>query len=220
MVGNRLVLITIFIAVAFSACASPQGDPGERGPEGEAGPPGAPISEGSLAAAINLVISERLADLQGAKGSSGPEGPQGPAPSEEALAAAINLIISSRLADLQGPKGDQGPDGPQGGIGPEGPTGAQGPQGEPFVVMSSPGTNTGIGISVGTWLVGQDIQAGRYWTDGPSGGSSSCYWARLSGFGGHFSEIIANGNVRGPGYVDLSPSDVGFETKCTWIFVN
>ncbi len=61
----------------------------------------------------------------------------------------------------------------------------------------------------GTWAVGLDISPITY----RSSGGSGCYWARLSGFGGTFDEIIANGNPTGPAVVTIDPSDKGFEAK-------
>lgn len=70
----------------------------------------------------------------------------------------------------------------------------------------------------GTHVVGTDIHPGTYRTDG---GGGLCYWARLSGGGGTFGDIIANDNVDGPTTVVISPSDWGFEnTRCgTWTLV-
>jgi len=74
-----------------------------------------------------------------------------------------------------------------------------------------PGPETTFGD--GTYAVGTDIQAGTYQGGCPEGG----YWARLSGFGGSFDEIIANDGPDGPTIVTISPSDVGFETRgCIW----
>jgi hypothetical protein len=63
--------------------------------------------------------------------------------------------------------------------------------------------------------VGQDIPPGTYRAPGhPSG----CYWARLSGFGGSSSEIIANSFNPDSQVVTIAPSDAGFHTQgCgTW----
>lgn len=66
----------------------------------------------------------------------------------------------------------------------------------------------------GVFLVGTDIQPGRYRNEG----GGSCYWARLSGVSGDFSEILANDNVSGQAVVDIASSDVAFESvRCgTW----
>ena len=77
-----------------------------------------------------------------------------------------------------------------------------------------PGSTFGDGIQV----VGEDIEAGTYRTDG----GESCYWERLSGFGGSFDEIIANDNPTGQVVVTISPSDAAFKSqRCgTWTRVS
>lgn len=61
----------------------------------------------------------------------------------------------------------------------------------------------------GTHAIGSDIQPGTY--RGEGGGL--CYWERLSGFGGTFEEIIANGAAEENPVVTVEASDVGFETQ-------
>jgi hypothetical protein len=76
------------------------------------------------------------------------------------------------------------------------------------VVPAGPRTSFGAG----THRVGSDIAAGRYFTDP----ATSCYWERVSGFGGTLGEILANDFV---GFdaaqliVDILPSDLGFKTE-------
>ena len=64
----------------------------------------------------------------------------------------------------------------------------------------------------GTFRVGSAatsmFTAGTYTAN--SGGS--CYWARLSGFGGTLDEVIANSYGTGPQVVTILPSDAGFAT--------
>ena len=60
----------------------------------------------------------------------------------------------------------------------------------------------------GTHIVKTDIQAGTY----RSQGTRTCYWARLSGFGGQLDDIIANGN-NSPEIITISVSDAAFETS-------
>ena len=64
----------------------------------------------------------------------------------------------------------------------------------------------------GTWLVGSDIEPGRYrlYSD------NSCYWARLAGFSGDLDDILANENNWNGGYfiVDVLANDAGFELSC------
>jgi hypothetical protein len=73
-------------------------------------------------------------------------------------------------------------------------------------------------FSDGQFIIGLDIAPGTWRTDG----TDSCYWARLSGFGGNVSDILANDNPRGPALVTISPTDTGFESsRCgTWMKVN
>jgi hypothetical protein len=59
-----------------------------------------------------------------------------------------------------------------------------------------------------TYRVGVDLPPGIY----RSSGGATCYWARLSGFGGSLDEIIANDMPTGPPIVDVKSTDVGFET--------
>lgn len=67
----------------------------------------------------------------------------------------------------------------------------------------------------GTFSVGADIQPGTYRT---RVGSSGCYYARLSGFGGTLSEIITNANTDAPAVITIAPTDKGFTSSgCgTW----
>ena len=53
----------------------------------------------------------------------------------------------------------------------------------------------------GTRIVGTDIPAGLFRS--PNATSASCYWARLSGFGGTLAEILANDIGGGPSVVLL-----------------
>jgi hypothetical protein len=63
----------------------------------------------------------------------------------------------------------------------------------------------------GMFIVGVDIAPGTYRTPGPV--SSSCYYARLSGFSGTLDDIVANGNAAGPAVIAILPSDAAFETS-------
>lgn len=67
----------------------------------------------------------------------------------------------------------------------------------------------------GTYQVGKDIQPGTYRT---RVGSSSCYYERLSGFGGTVGEIIANNITGDPAIVTIAATDKGFQSQnCgTW----
>lgn len=70
-------------------------------------------------------------------------------------------------------------------------------------------------FSDGTFLVGKDIQAGTYRNQT---GYDSCYWERLSGTSGSFTEIIANDNPQGQAVVTILEGDNAFSSKrCgTW----
>jgi hypothetical protein len=74
--------------------------------------------------------------------------------------------------------------------------------------------NPGTPFDDGTFIVGTDLNPGRY----HNSGGGSCYWARLKGFGGSTDDIIANDNVDSTTVVQISASDRGFETNdCgTW----
>jgi hypothetical protein len=76
---------------------------------------------------------------------------------------------------------------------------------KPAPTSGTPKTSFGDG----TWAVGIDIAPGTY----KSSTESGCYWQRLSGFGGTFSDIIANDNPMGPAVVTIAPTDKGFSTK-------
>lgn len=66
----------------------------------------------------------------------------------------------------------------------------------------------------GTWVIGEDIEAGTYRNDG----GSWCYWERLSGLSGEFGDIIANGLPDGQAVVEIASSDAAFSSNgCgTW----
>lgn len=71
-------------------------------------------------------------------------------------------------------------------------------------------------INNGTWTVGNDIEPGTYRTTG----GDSCYWERLSGFGGTTDDIIASGfSDDGPVIVTIDAADAGFSsTGCAlWV---
>lgn len=79
---------------------------------------------------------------------------------------------------------------------------------QPFV--ASPQTSIGNGV----WKVNDEIQPGLW----SATFTTSCYWARLTGFGGSSDEIIANGLPSTSALVQIYVSDVGFlSTRCgTW----
>jgi hypothetical protein len=61
----------------------------------------------------------------------------------------------------------------------------------------------------GTFLLGEDVAAGRY----ASSGTGTCSWARLSGFGGTPVEVVQSGVATGPQEVVLRSSDAGFASS-------
>jgi len=70
-------------------------------------------------------------------------------------------------------------------------------------------------IDDGTWRVAVDIEAGTCWAAERDG----CYWERVSGFSGDFTEIVANDNPIGPAVITIGSLDVGFTSNgCgTWV---
>jgi len=79
-----------------------------------------------------------------------------------------------------------------------------------------PPTSGVINGSAGTLVVGWQVAPGTYRT---TTNGSGCYFARLSGFSGSLSDIIANDLTSASrSIVTISPTDVGFETsRCgTW----
>ena len=69
-------------------------------------------------------------------------------------------------------------------------------------------------LDPGMYQVGSDIQPGIYAGMAGTDVTGSCYWARLSGASGDFSELIANENAIGQFYVEIQPSDKYF--KVDW----
>ena len=69
-------------------------------------------------------------------------------------------------------------------------------------------------IEPGTYLVGQDISPGTYRGEAGVGVLDSCYWARLNGVSGEFSDLIANDNATGPYFVSVQNSDYALSTTC------
>lgn len=66
----------------------------------------------------------------------------------------------------------------------------------------------------GMYIIGTDITPGTY----KNTGGDTCYYARLSGFGGTIDDIIANDNVSASTIVTIAASDKGFQSNgCgTW----
>jgi hypothetical protein len=75
-------------------------------------------------------------------------------------------------------------------------------------------TKSKTSFGPGTYIVGTDIDPGTY----SAPGGDTCYWARLSGFGGTTSDILANANPTGSVVVTIAASDKGFESTGCGIF--
>ena len=73
---------------------------------------------------------------------------------------------------------------------------------------------TEVGFGPGTYLVGERLQPGIYAGKTGTGLLDSCYWARLSGASGEFSDLIANDNAVGQYFVSIQDSDYAFATDC------
>lgn len=126
----------------------------------------------------------------------------------QAVAVAIGvLVLLSIFAALRNPD--------DGGAGAASPS-AVASNGEPTssAAASLPPTATPApefaGFDDGDHMVGTDIQAGTYRLRTPAG---LCYWERLSGFGGTFEEIIANGSGSGYLTVSIAATDAGFSSS-------
>lgn len=72
-------------------------------------------------------------------------------------------------------------------------------------------------LSAGTWQVGTEAKPGTYTTTA----DTPCYWARLKGFDGELTSIIANGNLESGqhGRLTVKASDKGLELSgdCVWV---
>ncbi|MFD3931006.1 hypothetical protein [Streptomyces sp. NPDC058614] len=65
----------------------------------------------------------------------------------------------------------------------------------------------------GTFVVGQDIEAGIYRSAGPQGGLDPyCSWQRLSGTSGEAGDIIAANATKGRTTVTIAATDKAFTT--------
>ena len=69
-------------------------------------------------------------------------------------------------------------------------------------------------LDPGMYQVGTDIQPGIYAGLAGTDVFDSCYWARLSGASGDFSELITNENAIGQFYVEIQSSDKYFKVDC------
>ena len=87
--------------------------------------------------------------------------------------------------------------------------------------VSKPNINTGATTEFadGTYVVGAEIRPGTYRSNSVG---VSCYWERLSGFGGTAAEIIANQLSDGPSIVTIDREDSGFRSEgCgSWVKIS
>lgn len=70
------------------------------------------------------------------------------------------------------------------------------------------------GFGPGTYQVGTDIAPGIYAGKVGIEIFDSCYWARLSGASGDFSELIGNDNAQGQFYLEIKATDKYFRVDC------
>ena len=91
---------------------------------------------------------------------------------------------------------------------------SEGQSGQAAITILAP-----TSFGTGTKRVGLDIGPGLYRSNNLI--SASCYWERLSGFGGTLAEILANDISGGPAVVAIAATDAGFNSsRCaTWIAV-
>jgi len=80
----------------------------------------------------------------------------------------------------------------------------------------APAEPTHFTFGGGTKIVGTDVPAGTYRMR--TAPASSCYWSRLSGFGGTADDIIANAFGSGRAIITIAATDRGFDSQgCgTW----
>ena len=74
-------------------------------------------------------------------------------------------------------------------------------------------------ISIGTHIVGEDIQPGIYWGLAGEDMFDTCYLARLSDLTGELDSIIANDNAIGQYYIELKETDFALKTACELILL-
>ena len=92
-------------------------------------------------------------------------------------------------------------------------TAATEPTPEP-TIATEPTPEPKVSLNPGMYQVGSGIAPGVYVGLAGTAVFSSCYWARLSGASGDFSEILSNENAVGQFYVEIQPSDKYFKVDC------
>jgi putative cell wall-binding protein len=85
----------------------------------------------------------------------------------------------------------------------------------PVAPVPTPAPAPAITFGNGTHHVGPSLPAGTYRT---RTNATNCYWARLSGFSGQLSDVIANNDTNFHDVVTIEPTDAGFEASncATW----
>ncbi len=74
-------------------------------------------------------------------------------------------------------------------------------------------------IGPGTYLIGRDIQPGRYRGQAGTDFLESCYWARLSDVSGELNGLLANDNATGQYFVEVAGTDFALGTEGALEFV-
>jgi hypothetical protein len=121
-----------------------------------------------------------------------------------AAIAALTLITAAC-------SGDSSPSAPTSVATTPPPTITPTPQPTPTPTPTPPPTGPRTQFGAGTWNVGSDIAAGRYFADP----ATNCYWERRRGNGGTIADVIANDFVdynAGQLIVDILSSDFSFDT--------
>lgn len=87
------------------------------------------------------------------------------------------------------------------------------PTAVPGPAVNGPEYSPPIGDTIdgdGQWLVGKQIKPGVY----RSNAGAKCYWERLSGLGGRYVDLLANGGYRkGPQLVEVLSTDFVFTSQ-------
>jgi len=74
-------------------------------------------------------------------------------------------------------------------------------------------------IGPGTYLIGRDIQPGRYRGQAGTDFLDSCYWGRLSDVSGELNGLLANDNATGQYFVEVAGTDFALTTGCALEFI-
>jgi hypothetical protein len=80
--------------------------------------------------------------------------------------------------------------------------------------LPEPVTEFPQNIKPGIYLVGIEIQPGKYKGQAGTDITESCYWERLKDLKGSLNSILANDNAQGQYYVQVSPNDFALNTGC------